>query len=317
VDAEEIAEEQNKVASLVHLIQSDNTDILMKMYQISRRHFGMGGPLRIKKTLPPLIFRFLMLAQRIHAMEEAGETGHQVSLDKLLRKFIMDTTNALASVDQLLALRMHLMCALTADKCGKDDVAYDMVSQAFVLYEDEISDSKQQVELVTVFTGTLRSLTRCTAETYDNLVSKATLYGAKLLKKTDQIPAVYRCSHLFWNSQCSFTDGKRTMDCLRKSGKIAENVFQSQSSSGIASVGFYLQILERYLYFYNQGVPGIEARIINELLERVQGCMSSIEPKSEEGASNIAHHRGIMSFIQKNQSSEDADTIELYRQLTI
>jgi hypothetical protein len=45
----------------------------------------------------------------------------------------MDTTNALASVDQLLALRMHLMCALTADKCGKDDVAYDMVSQAFVL----------------------------------------------------------------------------------------------------------------------------------------------------------------------------------------
>ncbi len=56
-------------------------------------------------------------------MEEAGETGHTVGLDKILRKFIMDTTNALAGVDQLLALRMHLMCALTADKCGKDDVA--------------------------------------------------------------------------------------------------------------------------------------------------------------------------------------------------
>jgi hypothetical protein len=79
----------------------------------------------------------------------------------------MDTTNALASVDQLLALRMHLMCALTADKCGKDDVAYDMVSQAFVLYEDEISDSKQQVELVTVFTGTLRSLSRSSSELCD------------------------------------------------------------------------------------------------------------------------------------------------------
>ena len=77
-------------------------------------------------TLPPLIFRFLMLAQRVHALEEvlssppaahraflcwfqrailfvfnagsccvpfdlrsrrqAGQTGHQVSLDKLLRK---------------------------------------------------------------------------------------------------------------------------------------------------------------------------------------------------------------------------------------
>jgi hypothetical protein len=119
----------------------------------------------------------------------------------------MDTTKALASVDPLMALRMHLMCALTADKFGKDDVVYDAVSQAYVLYEDEISDPRQQVEFVTVFTGTLRSLTRCTVETYDNLVSKATLYairpsislpicnnlcmyGAKLLKK-DQIPAVY------------------------------------------------------------------------------------------------------------------------------
>lgn len=225
----------------------------------------------------------------MYALEEAGQTGHQVSLDKLLRKyapafqrcklssvslairFIMDTTNALASVDQLLALRMHLMCALTADKCGKDDVAYDMVSQAFVLYEDEISDSKQQVELVAVFTGTLRSLTRCSSELYDTLVSKNTQYGAKLLKKTDQITAVYRCSHLFWNPLCNFQDGKRTMDCLRRSGKIAENVFQSQSTSGIANVGFYLQILERYLYFYNQGLPGVESRAINELIERIQG----------------------------------------------
>lgn len=142
-----------------------------------------------------------------------------------------------------------------------------MVEHAFTLYEDEITDSKQQAELVTVFTGTLRSLTRISGELYashslrlllllplyfcnilrryDTLATKCTQYGAKLLKKNDQIPAVYRCSHLFWNTPC-LQDGKRTMDCLRKSGKVAENVFQSQSTSGIANVGFYLQILERY-----------------------------------------------------------------------
>ena len=63
-----------------------------------------------------------------------------------------------------------------------------------------------------------------------------------------------------------------------------------------------MQILERYLYFYDQGVPAsaaplcahppaltpasagvpeIEARIMQKLLERVQGCMSSIELNSE------------------------------------
>jgi hypothetical protein len=45
---------------------------------------------------------------------------------------------------------------------------------SFHSYEDEISDSKQQVDLVTVFTGTLRSLTRCSSELYDTLVSKNT-----------------------------------------------------------------------------------------------------------------------------------------------
>ncbi len=212
----------------------------------------------------------------------------------------MDTTNALAGVNQLLALRMHLMCALTADKCGKDDIAYDMVEHAFTLYEDEISDSKQQAELVTVFTGTLRSLNRCPGELYDTLVTKCTQYGAKLLKKTDQIPAVFRCSHLFWNAAC-LQDGKRTMDCLRKSGKVAENVFQSQSTSGIANVGFYLQILERYLYYYNQGMPGMDARVINDMLERIAGFMSSVDAQSEEGIANTAHHRGIIACIQQNQ----------------
>ena len=104
----------------------------------------MGDPLRIKKTLPPLIFLFLLLAQRIHAMEEvlpvpcphmlcfhmlcfhmlcrvvpshvvpccnacqAGKTGHQVSLYKRLRNFIMDTTHALACVQQLLTHTRHV-----------------------------------------------------------------------------------------------------------------------------------------------------------------------------------------------------------------
>jgi len=40
------------------------------------------------------------------------------------------------------------------------------VSPAVVLYEEERSDGKQQVEAVTVFTGALRSLTRCTADTF-------------------------------------------------------------------------------------------------------------------------------------------------------
>ena len=45
-----------------------------QMLVVARKHFGQGGPKRIKHTLVPLVFRAIMLARRIKAQEEAGAT---------------------------------------------------------------------------------------------------------------------------------------------------------------------------------------------------------------------------------------------------
>ncbi len=70
--------------------------------------------------------------------------------------------------------------------------------QAFVIYEESIPDSKEQV---TALQTIIASLTNCHVLSQDNraaLVHKTTGYCSKLLKKPDQCRAICLCSHLHW-----------------------------------------------------------------------------------------------------------------------
>jgi hypothetical protein len=46
-----------------------------------------------------------------------------------------------------------LQGAQCANDCSEDKIAYEFVSQAFLLYEEDISDSKAQMELVLTSAG--------------------------------------------------------------------------------------------------------------------------------------------------------------------
>jgi hypothetical protein len=65
----------------------------------------------------------------------------------------------------------------------------------------------------------------------DGKVARVSFF-ARLLKKPDQCRAIYACSHLFWNDKIktaegsSFQDGKRVLDCLQRSLKIADVCMQ-------------------------------------------------------------------------------------------
>jgi hypothetical protein len=70
--------------------------------------------------------------------------------------------------------------------------------QAFVLYEDELTDSKTQIRALASMVGTLLKCRNFEEGDYDALITKTTQYAAKLLKKPDQCRMVTLCSHLFW-----------------------------------------------------------------------------------------------------------------------
>jgi vacuolar protein sorting-associated protein 35 len=115
-------------------------------------------------------------------------------------KFVRQLTSILAtSVDAPnIALRLFLLAAQIADECGFEDLAYDFYVQAFSVYEDSISESRAQLQAITLIIGTLAGAKVFNVDNFDTLITKAALHGAKLLKKSHQATAVGLASHLWW-----------------------------------------------------------------------------------------------------------------------
>jgi vacuolar protein sorting-associated protein 35 len=72
--------------------------------------------------------------------------------------------------------------------------------QAFTVYEDNISESRAQLQAITLIINTLQGAKVFGEEDYDVLITKAALHGAKLLKKPHQATAVHLASHLWWQT---------------------------------------------------------------------------------------------------------------------
>lgn len=129
------------------------------------------------------------------AQEEPPEL--QFSCRKIFQ-FMHEIVTAMAGSYPDLSLKLFLQCAQGADQCEFKAISYEFVSQAFILYEDELTDSKAQLRALISMVGTLLTCRNFDEGDYDALITKTTQYAAKLLKKPDQCRMVTLCSHLFW-----------------------------------------------------------------------------------------------------------------------
>jgi vacuolar protein sorting-associated protein 35 len=77
-------------------------------------------------------------------------------------------------------------------------IAYDFLTQAFLVYEDKISESSAQIYAITSIVGSLLSCRTFEKSDYEALITKTAQYAAKLLKKPDQCRMVCLCSRLFF-----------------------------------------------------------------------------------------------------------------------
>ena len=301
VDEEDFEEEQNAVARLVHALQSGDSDTQYRLLVASRKHFGQGGPRRLKHTLPPLAHEAMRLGRsllaRARADSEAGDSGAAAAatvptgpmgpaLKKILQ-FLHQTISALAAAPvsrHEQAMRLFLEAAQLADASGMEPVAYEFFERAMTIYEDEISDSAAQRSALSCVVGALHSCVRFTAESRETLVHKTTAYSARLLKKPDQVRAVADCAHLFWGPDGvdgAARDATSTVTCLKKALKIAGGV-QQASLGGVGGGGgdalrLFIEVLNKYLYFFERGCPGVDASILQGLLEIINGELAGEE----------------------------------------
>lgn len=274
LDEEDFKEEQNSVARLIHMLHNDDHEEMLKILCTVQKHILLGGPKRLTFTVPSLVFSALKLVRRLQG-QDGDVTGEDVpATPKKIFQILHQTIEALSCVPSPeLALRLYLQCAEAANDCDLEPVAYEFFTQAFILYEEEIADSKAQITAIHLIIGTLQRMNIFGVENRDTLTHKTTGYSAKLLKKPDQCRAVYACSHLFWtDDQDGIMDGERVLLCLKRALRIANAAQQMASATrgSSGSVTLFIEILNKYLYFFEKGIPQITNTVIQDLIELIR-----------------------------------------------
>ncbi|KAK9065001.1 hypothetical protein SSX86_016384 [Deinandra increscens subsp. villosa] len=319
MDEDDFKEEQNFVARLIQMLYNNDPEEMLKIICTVKKHIMTGGPKRLPFTIPPLIYNALKLVRRVQSQDEnASEEATTSATPKKIFQILNQTIEVLSTVPVPdLALRLYLECAEAANDCDLEPVAYEFFTQAYILYEEEISDSKAQVTALYLIIGTLQRMHTFGVENRDTLTHKATGYSAKLLKKPDQCRAVYACSHLFWvEDQDGIKDGERVLLCLKRALRIANAAQQmanvTKGSSG--SVILFIEILNKYLYFFEKGNTQITVASIQGLIELVTTEMQSDTATSDPAAD--AFFSSTMRYIQ-SQKAKGGATAEKFEPIKV
>ena len=189
------------------------------------------------------------------------------------------------------------------------------MSQAFAIYEDEISDSKAQLAAITLIIGTFERMSCFTEENHEPLQTQCALAASKLLKKPDQCRGVSTCSHLFWSGRVEqeggeesqeCLDGKRVMECLKKALRIA-----NQCMDPTVQVQLFVEILHRYLYYYEKGNEAVNATILNQLIDKIREDLPGLDSNDETELIN-KHFQNTLSHVQLKREAGD----QLYEGMT-
>ena len=256
------SEEQVRVCKIMHIFYNPDTDVQYEILNCMRTYFGRGGSGRLKFTLPTIISLTQQLVQRVHAQDSSKS---QVSPKKVFQ-FLHATILALVPVVPELAFRFWLSSAAISDKMGEsfEAITHEFFVQALITFEEEMTDSKSQMNGISGIVGVLIGITHLLPENYEAIATRCTQHGARLLKKIDQCRAVLCCSHLFWSSVSR--DSKRVVECLQRSLKIADICVQATPSSSF----LFVECLNKYIYYFEKGVPELTSSHISNLIALCQ-----------------------------------------------
>lgn len=170
-------------------------------------------------------------------------------------------------------------CLSAADLCGKESgefipIRYEFLTEAFLVYESSISDSKIQQRVISTIIGSLLAISKSFEHReYEALITKVTQYSARLLKKSDQCKMVMLCSHLFYSSEESgYRNPQRVLECLQRSLKVADACVNSSPSN----MYLFVDILDCYLYHFEKLNPKITDRFISGLIALVNEHINTI-----------------------------------------
>ncbi|CAG2195987.1 VPS35 [Mytilus edulis] len=316
-DPEDFAEEQGIMGRFIHLLEAEDLNQQYLILNTARKHFGNGGDKRIKFTLPPIVFSAYRLSTKYREIQEEDENWEK-KCQKIF-SFCHQTIGALIKAEMAeIPLRLYLQGAMAAGQVAFENhetVAYEFMSQAFSLYEDEISDSKAQLAAISLIIGTLEQMSCFGEEDHEPLRTQCALAASKLLKKPDQCRGVSTCSHLFWSgesaaSEGEMKDGKRVTDCLKKGVKIANQCMDSS-----VQVQLFVELLNHYIYYYEKGCDQVTVQVLNQLITKIKETLPSLEANEETEQIN-KHFQNTCDHLRLKKDNPESEGVS-YESLSV
>ncbi|KAH7127658.1 vacuolar protein sorting-associated protein 35 [Dactylonectria macrodidyma] len=308
VETDETMEEQGWLARIVHLLQAEDNDTQFKLLQMTRKAYADGNE-RIRTTTPPLITASMKLAKRFKQREHYDDNWETQS--NALFKFMHSALSTLytrvnAAGAAEMVLRLFCASGQIADMTGFEEVAYEFFAQAFTVYEEAVSDSKAQFQAVCVIATALHQTRNFGKENYDTLITKCAQHGSKLLRKPDQCRAVYLASHLWWATPSApngeteetelYRDGKRVLECLQRALRVADSCMETA-----ASIELFVEILDRYVYYFDQQNESVTTKYLNGLIELIHSNLAGNQQDSASVESSRKHFHQTLDNIKSRQ----------------
>jgi vacuolar protein sorting-associated protein 35 len=211
-------------------------------------------------------------------------------------------------------IKLYLEVSLIADLLAKRSsefsaISYELMTQAFALYEESVSDSKVQYRCVSRMIGTLLSVVSLSKEDYEGLITKTAQFSAKLLKKADQCELVAQCAYLFYpvdasNNASKYSNPQRALECLQRSLKLAD----ACTSANAGNVGLFVDLLEHYVFFFEKKNPVISHSYITGLVSLIKEHFNTLSDDSGVAQAKT-HFAELVRYIKAKKSNDSSSEL--------
>lgn len=261
--------------------------------------------------------------------EDTPTTPKSVSCRKLF-VFLQQTIAMIASTNAELGFKLYLQAALLADRfAGSRKEASELLeeygpmpleffNQAFVVYEQGITDFKTQQRCIVCIMGTLLDCCSLSDDDYQGLITKAAQFSAKTVNKSEQCRLVAQCAHLFYPAEhrdLTYRNAQRALECLQRALKLAD----SCTSANSEDINLFVDLLDHYLFFFDKKCPTISdayvtglVALIKEHIGNLGGGMGGLSPVVSSARDQYLQ---IVQTIKEKK--ENPDTAEHYKSINV
>lgn len=293
----EFLEVQEKICKVFQLVENPEDPVKTIAHLLYIRKTYLNKNLEnIIYTYPSLISRILFklkIIGYVNLQQKKNDESSELqstSNFKNLSVIINELYQYHQEYSSDLILTLYLNTAIVTDQLQLESLCYELFTQCFVIYEenlilsthqnrnsasvnsrDSLSGGSLAFESILAIANSLAKTRNLSKDNYESLITKLTLYASRLLKKNEVTRAILACAHL-WNQERKGeeNDGKRVLECLQKCLRVADGCLDP-----FLSVKLFIEILNQSI------ILNVDSWFTNGVIELTKTNIENLEDNQE------------------------------------